>query len=66
MGKLIKIRLADLPLEVRTKAASQLMVKEPGEIGPLMLAALAPSDNTYSISEKSYLEWTRKRSASRR
>lgn len=65
MGKLIKIRLADIPLSERTKAVSGLMAREPAEIGPLMLAALAPSDTPYTISEEAYLEWTRRLSESR-
>jgi hypothetical protein len=66
MGKLIRISLRDVPLRERAKAASRLMVDEPGEAPKFLLAALNPSTQTYFITDQAHRAWTSRRSASAR
>ena len=66
MGKLVRVTLRDVPLKQRAKAASQLMAQEPGEVGPLLLAALAPSAQSYFISQEAHREWMLSANGSRR
>lgn len=49
MSKLVPVSLRDVPLVERIRAAQEVEREEPGLLPELILAALAPSDNTYLV-----------------